>query len=78
MSSKYVLKSTLRWDVANDEGLTLHDQQRAFDNLRKRTAIDCYYCFGLKEACPCCDGECEVCAYCKESSSICTCGSDKS
>lgn len=62
---------------------TLHDQQEAFDRLRKETAIDCFDCSGMgkwyvgtknEQDCHICLGECETCAYCDFAYHLCTCG----
>lgn len=66
---------------------TLHDQQQAFDELRKRVAVDCDRCHGIGidtfyfdveeslKKCHRCQGETQLCAYCSGHSGSCECGS---
>ena len=65
----------------------LQDKQAAFDELRKRTAVECAQCDGLGEMhyilfgktnlsvdCHICNGEAELCAFCNGNSTQCECG----
>ncbi len=77
-----------RIEKTSDDGNdTLHDQQAAFNSLRRRTAIDCRNCrgngwhhnlwFSEETDCVMCNGECELCAYCSGNSKNCECGEDE-
>jgi len=65
---------------------TLHGKQKAFDDLRKRTTIDCDRCGGWGFTivyapnpiwvCLKCRGDACVCAYCNGNSETCECGGD--
>lgn len=77
MSYEYILCKNNWGDLKH----TLYDQQQAFDELRKRVAVDCFMCHGLGIEewsflkCFQCEGETQLCSFCNSPSTVCDCGS---